>query len=113
MKKLRRRYGCPVEFSLQFVGGKWRTVVLAWLKEAPHRYAELRAKMPGVSDKVLTQRLKELVAMGLVARNPVEARRAGHVYSLTPLGASLRPVLDSLYSWGTAAAREFNVKFGP
>jgi len=46
-----------VELSLAFVGGKWRTVILAWLKETPHRYAELRKRMPGVADKVLTQQL--------------------------------------------------------
>ena len=60
MKRLSRNYGCPVELSLAFVGGKWRTVILAWLKEAPHRYGELRKRMPGLADKVLTQQLKEL-----------------------------------------------------
>jgi len=54
MKRLSRNYGCPVELSLAFVGGKWRTVILAWLKEAPHRYGELRKRMPGLADKVLT-----------------------------------------------------------
>src|SRR4051812_22027803 len=59
VKRLSKTYGCPVELTLDFVGGKWRTVILAWLKEAPHRYGELRKRMPGVADKVLTQRLKE------------------------------------------------------
>ena len=111
MKVLRRRYGCPVEFALQFVGAKWRTVILAWLKEAPHRYAELRARMPGVSDKILTQRLKELVALGLVTREPGPGR-ATQVYRLSPRGESLRPVLDSLYGWGNDLAAELDVTVG-
>jgi DNA-binding HxlR family transcriptional regulator len=112
MNTLRRRYGCPVELSLAFVGGKWRTVILAWLKEAPHRYAELRARMPGVSDKVLTQRLKELVAMGLVTGGRTAASRSARVYRLTARGRSLRPVLQALYDWGSAAAAELKIDVG-
>ena len=74
MKRLRRNYGCPVELSLDFVGGKWRTVILAWLKEAPHRYGELRKRVPGLTDKVLTQQLKELEALGLISKKPVGER---------------------------------------
>jgi DNA-binding HxlR family transcriptional regulator len=110
---MKKTYGCPVELSLEFVGGKWRTVILAWLKEAPHRYSELREKIPGLSDKVLTQRLKELEAMGLVARKRVEKDRAAQAYALTPRGESLRPVLDALYAWGSAIAPELKVRVGP
>ena len=102
MKRLRAHYSCPVELSLEFVGGKWKTVILAWVKEAPRRYGELRALMPGISDKVLTERLKDLDALGLVIK------KAG-VYSLSARGDSLRPILDALYAWGDAAARELPV----
>ena len=57
MKRLRAQYGCPVELALEFVGGKWKTVILAYLKESPHRFGELRARLPNLSDKVLTERL--------------------------------------------------------
>ena len=85
MKRLSRNYGCPVELSLAFVGGKWRTVILAWLKEAPHRYGELRKRMPGLADKVLTQQLKELEALGLISKKPVGGTRSkpAHTYELT------------------------------
>lgn len=102
MKRLKKKYGCPVELSLEFLGGKWSMVILSWLKEAPHRYGELRKRIPGLSDKVLTQRLKELAALGLVSRS-------AQLYSLTPRGDSLRPVLGALYSWGSAMADEFEV----
>jgi DNA-binding HxlR family transcriptional regulator len=112
LKRLRKNYGCPVEFSLDLIGGKWRAVILAWLKEAPHRYGELRKRMPGLTDKVLTQRLKELESLGLVTKNPAGRRPATHVYALTTRGESMRPVLDALYSWGTTLAPEFNVHIG-
>ena len=102
-----------MELSLDFVGGKWRTVILAWLKEAPHRYGELRKRVPGLTDKVLTQRLRELEALGLVSKKPVERRRSMHIYELTARGASLRPVLDALYEWGAAIAPELRVRIGP
>jgi DNA-binding HxlR family transcriptional regulator len=109
---MKKTYGCPVELSLEFVGGKWRTVILAWLKEAPHRYSELREKIPGLSDKVLTQRLKELERLGLVVRKRVERSRAAQAYVLTARGESLRPVLDALYTWGSQAAQDLKVQIG-
>lgn len=115
LKRLRGNYGCPVELSLDLVGGKWRTVILAWLKEAPHRYGELRQRVPGLTDKVLTQRLKELQASGLVLKRPSAGRqrRMTHLYQLTARGESLRPVLDALYDWGSAMAPQLKVRIGP
>lgn len=106
MKRLKASYGCPVELALDFVGGKWKTVILAWLKEAPHRYADLRARIDGISDKVLTERLKDLERLELV-----EKRSDGGttVYHLTDRGESLRPVLDALYHWGLGTADELPV----
>jgi len=109
--ELRKQYGCPVELSLEFVGGKSKTVILAWLKEAPHRYGELRSRMPNVADKVLTQRLKDLEALGLISKEPINGQRT-HVYRLTKRGESLRPILDSLYIWGQAVAEELAVEIG-
>jgi DNA-binding HxlR family transcriptional regulator len=110
---MKKSYGCPVEFSLEFVGGKWRTVILAWLKEAPHRYGELREKIPGLADKVLTQRLRELESQGLVVKQRVAKDRAAQAYVLTARGESLRPVLDALYAWGAKTAPDFKVRIGP
>ena len=94
---MKKSYGCPVEFSLEFVGGKWRTVILAWLKEAPHRYGELR----------------EIESQGLVVKQRVAKDRAAQAYALTARGESLRPVLDALYAWGAKTAPDFKVRIGP
>jgi DNA-binding HxlR family transcriptional regulator len=113
MKKLHRTYSCPVELTLDVLGGKWCTVILAWLKESPHRYGELRARIPGLADKVLTQRLKQLESLGLVAKIRAGKTAAGHAYKLTARGESLRPVLGALYKWGEAMATELQVTLPP
>lgn len=100
-----KSYGCPVEFALEILGGKWKSVLLAHLKDGALSYGEIRRRVPGLSDKVLTQRLKGLEASGLVIRSA--SRNGGRTnYRLSTRGESLRPVLESLYSWGAAAAIE-------
>ena len=109
MKRLRARYGCPVELALDVLDGKWKPVILARLKEGPLRYGALRALVPGLSDKVLTERLHDLEELGLI-----DAERLpgvpGARYRLSARGESLKPVLQSLYDWGLVAAREGNVR---
>ena len=99
-----RRYGCPVELSLELLGGKWSVVLLARLKQGPHRYADLRRVVPGISDKMLTQRLHELVENGLVLHE-------GESYRLGARGESARDVLGALYAWGKQMAPELDAVF--
>lgn len=91
-------FDCPVEYVLDLLGGKWRAVLLAHLKESPQRYGELRRLVPKVSEKMLTQRLHELTGDGLVEH------RADGTYALTARGDRLRPVLQALYDLGTQLA---------
>lgn len=105
VNRLGARYRCPVELAVDLVGGKWKTVLLARLKERPHRYGELRKLAPGLSDKMLTSRLAELQELGFVARVP--ATEPGRdAYALTKAGERLRPVLDALYRYGLEAAAD-------
>ncbi|GAA3286417.1 helix-turn-helix transcriptional regulator [Dactylosporangium vinaceum] len=99
-----KRYHCPVELAVDIIGGKWRPVILAHLKEGVHRYGELRRRMPEVSEKMLTQRLRELEADGLVTRRDLGTNPPHVEYALTAEGRSLAPVLQALYDWGTARA---------
>jgi DNA-binding HxlR family transcriptional regulator len=108
MTDLTQTFGCPVELTLEVLGGKWKTVLLARLKQGPLRYGELRRLVPGLSDKMLTQRLRELEGDGLVARDGEEGR-----YGLTARGESLRGVLEALYEWGRAFAGEAGVRLAP
>jgi len=109
MKNLPKAFGCPVALSLELLGGKWKAVILARLKDGPLRYGELRRLIPRLSDKVLTERLADLQASGLVAP---AGGQGGRGYCLTARGETLRPVLQALYDWGEARALELQVAVG-
>ena len=106
-------YYCPVEVTMEILGGKWTAVILAHLKEAPRRFSELRRLMPDISEKMLTQRLRAMEGEGIVSR-AVLAHTPPHVeYDLTDAGRSLAPALQSLYDWGEAWAAEQGVSIEP
>ena len=105
-KRLARVFHCPAEFTLAVLERKWKTAILCCLVGGPRRYAELRKRLPGLSDKILSERLAELVASGLVVRGSgVAPRQAGpgasrvRVYSLSALGESLGSLLQELSRW--------------
>lgn len=95
----RRPSECPVEDWLAFLGHRWNALVLWHLQEGPRRHGELAARLPGISPKVLTERLQGLEARGLLARSPmlVYPREVG--YSLTPAGKALVYILDQVEGW--------------
>jgi DNA-binding HxlR family transcriptional regulator len=107
MKRVPRSVGCPTELALLLLGGKWRTVILARLKDRPHRYGELRREIPRLSDKMLTQCLADLQERGLVVREA--AGGDGARYELSAQAQSLRPLLQQLYDWGEAQAARLGV----
>jgi len=111
-KKLAKRFNCPTEFALDVLGGKWKTVLLCYLKERPCRYRELRLLVPRLSDKVLTERLRELTEKGLVMRRKEDGHASVVTYSLTPKGQTLRKLLSELYAWGEEHATAFGVEVG-
>ncbi|MEJ7598848.1 MAG: helix-turn-helix domain-containing protein [Kofleriaceae bacterium] len=102
----RRTFSCPVELTLDVLGGKWKSVILAHLKTAPLRYGELRRLVPRLSDKVLVERLADLEQLGLVTRAKRGRRGAPSTYRLTRRGATLGPALQALYDWGERMAPE-------
>lgn len=95
---------CPVEAALGFIGGKWRTLILALLLTGPRRFNELRRQLTGVSARVLAGLLRDLEAAGLVARTVIPTTPPQVEYALTPLGATLQPLLAELRRWGQAYA---------
>jgi DNA-binding HxlR family transcriptional regulator len=107
---LPKTVSCPVELSLEVLAGKWKPVLLAHLKDGALRYGELRARIPRLSDKVLTERLRDLEEGGLVAHRKMPGPPPYFTYELTPFGQSLRPVLESLYAWGETAAPALGVR---
>jgi|SRR5450631_3078102 len=111
-RPLAATFNCPTEFALTVLGGKWKTIILAYLTERPCHYGELRQLLPGLSDKVLTERLKDLQSSGLVSRANKSSSKTRAPYVLTPRGVTLRPVLMDLYAWGNKHANSFGVNVG-
>jgi DNA-binding HxlR family transcriptional regulator len=92
--------GCPLTAALTAIGGKWKLIVVYWLSERPRHFAGLRRLIPGISQKVLTEQLRELMDEGIVSRNPRGAVPAPVEYELTDYGESVVPIMDAIRVWG-------------
>ncbi|MBJ2154288.1 winged helix-turn-helix transcriptional regulator [Variovorax sp. IB41] len=106
MKIIKRLPGLPVERALGILSGRWKAVILHVLGDGPQRTCELEKRIAGIPQKVLIEQLRALEEHGLVSRRPMVAEAQGIEYLLTPLGESLRPILESLIDWGAYHARE-------
>ena len=94
-------YHCPVEATLDVIGGKWKVVILFHLThDGTHRFAVLRRKIPGVSERMLTQQLRELEDDGIVHREVYAEVPPKVEYSLTEYGKTLRPITEVMCEWG-------------
>ncbi|MFF0423250.1 winged helix-turn-helix transcriptional regulator [Streptomyces sp. NPDC004520] len=91
---------CGVSAAIAVIDGKWKTWLLWLLESGPHRPGELRRKIPGISEKMLTQALREMETDGLVHREVHDVVPPKTVYSLTEFGRELSDVLGPLSEWG-------------
>jgi DNA-binding HxlR family transcriptional regulator len=91
---------CGVTAAIAVIDGKWKTILLWLLESGPHRPGELRRRLPGLTEKVLTQTLREMAADGLVHREVHDVRPLKTVYSLTSFGRELSDALAPLSDWG-------------
>lgn len=91
---------CPMVKTINLIGGKWKPVILHMLCEGTLRFGEIKKQIPPVSQKMLTQQLRELEADGIVHRQVYAEVPPRVEYSMTELGNTLKPVLQGLYAWG-------------
>ena len=92
---------CPVETTLTLIGSKWEILILRDLLDyGTMRFGELRRSVGNVSQKVLTSQLRQMEAAGLVRREVFAEVPPRVEYSLTPLGESLRTIVDAMGAWG-------------
>lgn len=89
-----------MDAALDMVGGKWKALILWALHVNPHRFGELKREIPGVTEKMLIQQLREMETDGLIHREVYRQVPPKVEYSLTELGQSLNSALDPLGSWG-------------
>ena len=93
---------CPVETTLTLIGDKWKVLILRDLMPGTKRFGELKKSVGNVSQKVLTAQLRTMEESGLVNRKVYAEVPPRVEYSLTELGKSLKPILDSMRAWGEA-----------
>ena len=100
MKNHPIEFNCPVEATLQLIGGKYKAVILWHLIKSKKRFSELRRLLPKVTEKMLTQQLRDLEKNGLVIRTVYPVIPPKVEYSLSEFGRSIIPVLDAMCNWG-------------
>ena len=102
MRKKKELPECPVETTLALIGDKWKILILRDLIGGTKRFGELRKSIGFISQKVLTENLREMEGDALVSRKVYAEVPPRVEYSLTELGMSLEPVLGSMKKWGSA-----------
>ena len=90
---------CPVEATLDIIGGKWKSIILFRVLEETRRFNELRRLVPNLTQRMLTNQLRELESDGLIARKVYAQVPPKVEYSITELGKTLEPVLLALTQW--------------
>lgn len=91
---------CPVATTVQLIGSKWKLLIIRNLRARPWRFNELRKDLEGVSQKVLTDSLREMEADGIITRTVYPEVPPRVEYALSPLGETLGPILDAMAQWG-------------
>ncbi|MFC4353352.1 winged helix-turn-helix transcriptional regulator [Fodinicurvata halophila] len=98
-QRVSNRPSCPAEITLEFLGGKWRPMIIYWLLEGPMRFNELQRRLGAITHRTLAKTLKEMEADNLVIRHDYGEIPPRVDYSLTPVGRSLEPVLQAMEHW--------------
>jgi DNA-binding HxlR family transcriptional regulator len=106
MKK--KKYNCPVELTVEVMGGKWKSRIMWHISKKSYRYGELRKLIPDITQKMLTQALRELEEDGLIARNIYDEKIPRVEYYLTEYGQSTTPLLELMSKWGSSHRQRIN-----
>lgn len=105
-EKIKELPACPVETTLTLIGDKWKVLILRDLMPGTKRFGELKKSIGSVSQKVLTAQLRDMEENGLVHREVYAEVPPRVEYSLTDLGNSLKPILDSMLIWGESYKKQ-------
>ncbi len=100
MTKREELPACPVATTVQLIGSKWKLLIIRNLLSRPWRFNELQKSLSGISQKVLTDSLRALESDGIIIRTVYAEVPPRVEYALSPLGESMRPILDAMSAWG-------------
>lgn len=91
---------CPVEITMSLIGDKWKVLIIRDLLTGTKRFGELKKSLSGITQKVLTNNLRQMESSGLILRKVYAEGPPTVEYSLSDTGLSLKPILDSMVEWG-------------
>ncbi|WP_419677990.1 winged helix-turn-helix transcriptional regulator [Aliarcobacter lanthieri] len=97
---INEQFKCPVEIAIDVLTGKWKILIIWYLKDEKKRFNELQKLLPKATQKMLIQKLRELESDGIVHREVYPIVPPKVEYSLTEYGKSLKPIIKQLYLWG-------------
>ncbi|NJP20908.1 MAG: helix-turn-helix transcriptional regulator [Hydrococcus sp. CRU_1_1] len=100
MLKRLKKSTCPAETTLKAISGRWKILILRELFQEIKRFGELQRALVGITQKMLTEQLRELEADGIIHREVYPQIPPKVEYSLTELGKSLQPILETMHEWG-------------
>ncbi|KAA2239499.1 helix-turn-helix transcriptional regulator [Chitinophaga agrisoli] len=107
-----KTFTCPIDVSLHFVNGKWKILILSHLHRFEKKsFSEIRDNLPGISEKMLTQQLKQLEIDGLITKTVLSEKPYRVEYALTPLGSSFAPLYEFLSKWGITYLKENSIDY--
>ena len=92
---------CPVATTLMLIGNKWKIFIIQQLMDRPFRFSELRRAIPGISEKVLTDNLRAMEKDSIITRTVFPEVPPRTEYALSELGDTMRPIIESMATWGT------------
>ena len=98
---------CPVATTVSLIGSKWKLLIMRNLLMRPWRFNELKRNLDGISQKVLTDSLRAMEADGIITRTVYPEVPPRVEYALSPLGDSMRPIMDAMEIWGTNYKNSF------
>lgn len=99
-------YHCVVDLTMHFIGGKWKAIILWYMKDGVKRFGELKKLIPDITERMLTLQLRELEKDGFVLRTMYPQIPPRVEYSLTEQGKSLLPILEEMVNWGINYAKD-------
>ncbi|MEA5571499.1 winged helix-turn-helix transcriptional regulator [Calothrix sp. UHCC 0171] len=106
-----KKYSCPVEVTIEAIGGKWKCLILWWLRRDARRFSELKLLISNITQKVLTQQLRELEKEGIIYRESFPEFPPRVEYALTPHGKTFTPITEMMCEWGRKHRVEYQFNY--
>lgn len=104
-----KSYHCALDVTMDYVGGKWKSIVLWYLRKGPKRFSELKKHIPQITEKMLSMQLKDLEQAGIISRAVFAQVPPRVEYALTEEGQTLLPMLEAMAAWGRYMGKKYGV----